>query len=1233
MQPKVGIVIVSYNAPLAVRATLASLRQAINNTPYKVLVIDNASGESERKDIRQAFDKHTSQEKLPWDYIQLKKNLGFAGGNNHGIKKILKDPEITHVCLLNSDVIVSDYWLDRLVEKPCEIVSAVTNKADSEQCVPIDYQLELGECIDTQTEIVPSFAFDTINAFSQKWNKAWKGNLVETDVTFFCVLLTRNLIKKVGLLDDKFFPGGFEDDDYCARIRAVGIKIWLARDVFMHHFGSASFGQLKQNYFSEKASKNKAYLEKKHQFVWQRRPEKPVTSFSMDILYSLKGAGDRSLQLYYHGLYIETLTKSISHIQKEFAAIHNHMVHCGQEIPEKLENAVSRAIQLGNIIDLWSEVLSDTNAELTKAPVAADRLRSIEAKLKTLCDAVYAKAEGNVVMVEFLREVGVFGSDKPAPSKSSWEKIKWFIKKGLPFFMNLKGMVFFGGYPYPERDQDGYFQRIRTIDNLFPDRWRIYVDHMIVPGKTSWYDFPAPKTLVLHAENHRYKWFMKIVVTLCVLRCRTIYYHSVLRMHDSNFGKFMKWPGLTRIIDIHGVVPEEFRLHNDFFSAGIYDSHEKVAISNADYVILVSEAMHKYFQQKYRELLHGNKVIILPIFPNLEITKDNKPYVDGKSVMVYAGGTHKWQQVPKMIDAMALTKDFCVHKFFCPNPAEVLDMMPESLRQHPNMEVDRKPFSELLEIYKQCHFGFILREDIIVNHAACPTKLVEYISMAIVPIVDCEEMGDFKTLGMQFIRVRDLIAGNLPDEATRFQMALTNFGVYNKLKELNYNGKAFLQDVLLVDNSFRAKAESLKSASDEFQIEITESLSVLPSIAACDVLVQVDNFLAGGLENVVLDLNQTLVQAGLRVSLLVLGEAGASVDRAKNNGIPVCVTSYDPETYRILLNSAAPKIVISHYSINRAATCSPLNIPLIQVIHNTYMWFTPEQAEQFSEAVKHTTSFIAVSDYARNYSLARLGVPKEKCIVIPNGIDVSRITEMEHQMERSKLRKQYGFTDRDFVFLSVGAITHQKNHICTVRAFHQALPDCPDAKLVILGKIYENQLWAEIQNYILENNLSEHIIYAGESSNPPAYYAMADAFVHSAFFEGGPLVLLEAVTANLPIVTTETGFAKHFKGKQGISMVPPAVDIIDYKGYIWQLQSTIECEMNLANEITVVYQERIKPDCSEQFIDQLDKQHTYQLYVNMIADFIKTGELVAPPSNSWVNLIPAQKTAKLARVS
>ena len=68
------------------------------------------------------------------------------------------------------------------------------------------------------------------------------GQRVETDrLVGFCLLTRRDVVDRIGLLDEQFGIGNFEDDDFCRRALQAGFRALIAVDAFVHHFGGRTF--------------------------------------------------------------------------------------------------------------------------------------------------------------------------------------------------------------------------------------------------------------------------------------------------------------------------------------------------------------------------------------------------------------------------------------------------------------------------------------------------------------------------------------------------------------------------------------------------------------------------------------------------------------------------------------------------------------------------------------------------------------------------------------------------------------------------------------------------------------------------------------------------------------------------------------------------------------------------------------------------------------------------------
>ena len=228
---------------------------------FKLFIVDNKSRKQELLRIKECFDYLTSKNLLDGELIESDSNLGFSGGNNLGIASALKDPSFTNLCLLNNDTVVTPFWLERLLNhNPGGLLGPVSNSVGNEQVVPVTYY---GNTPD-------GYLREKVWNFSSGWFEDHENQKVPTEMLgFFCVFGTRATFEKIGMLDEQFGAGTFEDDDYCARAKKLDLPLEIARDVFVHHWGSASFSKMGNKKLYRLMKRNRLLFEKKHGVDWK----------------------------------------------------------------------------------------------------------------------------------------------------------------------------------------------------------------------------------------------------------------------------------------------------------------------------------------------------------------------------------------------------------------------------------------------------------------------------------------------------------------------------------------------------------------------------------------------------------------------------------------------------------------------------------------------------------------------------------------------------------------------------------------------------------------------------------------------------------------------------------------------------------------------------------------------------------------------------------------------------
>ena len=120
--------------------------------------------------------------------------------------------------------------------------------------------------------------------------------------------------------------------------------------------------------------------------------------------------------------------------------------------------------------------------------------------------------------------------------------------------------------------------------------------------------------------------------------------------------------------------------------------------------------------------------------------------------------------------------------------------------------------------------------------------------------------------------------------------------------------------------------------------------------------------------------------------------------------------------YRELLIERRVDVVNAHYSLFGAHCAAESGLPFVQTLHNTYVWFSADQIAAYRANDPYTTAYICVSNDVAYYSDAKLGLPPDKMVVIPNGVDRARLQVADSARVRHGLRRELRLAQDDYVF-------------------------------------------------------------------------------------------------------------------------------------------------------------------------------------------------------------------------
>ena len=157
---------------------------------------------------------------------------------------------------------------------------------------------------------------------------------------------------------------------------------------------------------------------------------------------------------------------------------------------------------------------------------------------------------------------------------------------------------------------------------------------------------------------------------------------------------------------------------------------------------------------------------------------------------------------------------------------------------------------------------------------------------------------------------------------------------------------------------------------------------------------------------------------------------------------------------------------------------------------------------------------ICVSKTMENIFKKKMGI-KSNILTIYNILDIKNCIKLSGEKIPHKYQEIF---KSGFIFINIGRLDASKGQWFLIRSFRNVVDKYNDAKLVILGN---GELKKELEDLIKKLNLEKNVFLLGNQNNVFPFLKNSNCFVLSSLFEGLPVSLLEALSTNLTIISTD----------------------------------------------------------------------------------------------------------------
>lgn len=381
---------------------------------------------------------------------------------------------------------------------------------------------------------------------------------------------------------------------------------------------------------------------------------------------------------------------------------------------------------------------------------------------------------------------------------------------------------------------------------------------------------------------------------------------------------------------------------------------------------------------------------------------------------------------------------------------------------------------------------------------------------------------------------RKLFLGGYFKEESRQQLE-QDMQLYEELQKARFDDRQKQENVPSKEKT------TVKMLSGEAEAALKKQLQESGSYVA----LAANSLDKGGLEAVVRMLALGMLKKNIPVRVFCIQSGGTIARQLQKQGVEVVVFHNKKDALQEYCEKHKPLLVNTHFVSDYLDVFQTMNIPVVEVIHNMYVFLDNEGWLKEARKLPYISHYIAVSESARRIFENHFPSTEGKITVVGNAFEGSQ----KPAVSRQEMRERLGISKEAFVYIAVGSIDARKNQVGMLRAWDIVRKLTGEQSVfLIVGSGMDHEYEYSIRKLVKERELEESVIFTGQSDEVISLLQAADVFLMDSYYEGWSVAATEALFSGLPVIHSDCGSGSELvaEGRNGVLVPNPLLEIEKY---------------------------------------------------------------------------------------